>query len=69
MPAGLFCHHLKDPADVKRLSVPLTDKQHQAIKVRAAETGLPLTQIVRRLLFAWLRGELEVPEGRRADRK
>ena len=61
---------------MKRLSVPLTDKQHHAIKIRATVKGLPMTRIVRLFLAAWLRGELEVPpsgplggEERRADNK
>lgn len=40
-----------------RLSVPLTTEQHRAIKVKAAETGLPQAEIARRFLLAWLAGE------------
>jgi len=45
----------------KRLSVPLDDNQHLEIKVKAAVTGLPQAEIARRLLLAWLRGEIALP--------
>lgn len=41
-----------------RLSVPLTDEQHTAIKVKAARVGLTQAEIARRLLFAWLAGDV-----------
>lgn len=40
-----------------RLSVPLTQEQHMAIKVKAAQVGLPQAEIARRLLLAWEREE------------
>lgn len=40
-----------------RLSVPLTDEQHKAIKVKAAQADLPQAEVARRLLLAWERGE------------
>ena len=40
-----------------RLSVPLTQEQHKAIKVKAAQVGLPQAEVARRLLLAWERGE------------
>jgi hypothetical protein len=46
-----------------RLSVPLTDQQHRAIKTRAAGLGVPLAEIARRLLFLWLIDDLELPQG------
>ena len=46
---------------MKRLSVPLEDNQHLEIKVKAAVTGLPQAEIARRLLLAWLRGDIILP--------
>jgi hypothetical protein len=40
-----------------RLSVPLTDEQHTAIKVKAAQVGLAQAEVARRLLLAWERGD------------
>jgi hypothetical protein len=37
-----------------RLSVPLTDEQHEAIKARAFQQRLPQAEIARVLLLAWL---------------
>jgi len=44
-----------------RLSVPLTDEQHRAIKVRAAQAGVAQAEIARRLLLAWVAGKLNLP--------
>jgi hypothetical protein len=46
---------------MKRLPIPLTDEQHRAIKVKAAQAGLAAAEIARRFLLAWLRGEIELP--------
>ena len=46
-----------------RLSVPLTDDQHHAIRARADALGVPLAEIARRLLFLWLVEDLELPTG------
>jgi len=46
-----------------RLSVPLTDEQHTAIKVKAAQVGLTQAEVARRLLFAWL-GKIELTANR-----
>ena len=42
-----------------RLSVPLTDEQHTAIKIKAAQAGLPQAEVARRLLLAWLYDDIE----------
>jgi len=47
-----------------RLSVPLTDEQHKAIRARAEAQGVPMAEIARRLLFLWLMDDLELPQGR-----
>jgi hypothetical protein len=41
-----------------RLSIPLTQEQHTAIKVKAAQVGLSQAEVARRLLFAWLAGDV-----------
>jgi hypothetical protein len=57
---------LLNPQDylfVPRLSVPLTDEQHRAIRTRADALGVPLAEITRRLLLLWLIDDLELPQG------
>lgn len=49
----------------KRLPVPLTEAEHTRIKVKAAREGLPMAEIARRLLHAWLQGDLSLPAGER----
>ncbi len=44
-----------------RLSVPLTDDQHAAIRRKAGALGVPQAEVARRLLLAWVRGEMEMP--------
>lgn len=44
-----------------RLSVPLTDDQHAAIRRKAGALGVPQAEVARRLLLAWARGEVEMP--------
>lgn len=44
-----------------RLSVPLTDEQHAAIRAKALQTGVPLAEVARRFLLAWVGGEMDMP--------
>jgi len=44
--------------DKPRLAIPLTNEQLKQIKIRAAEVGLPMAEIGRRLMIAWLVGDL-----------
>ena len=46
-----------------RLSVPLTIDQHAAIRRKAGALGVPQAEVARRLLLAWVRGEVEMPIG------
>ena len=41
--------------------VRLPDDMHKALRVRAAELGIPMSEIVRELLEAWLEGRVELP--------
>jgi len=45
-----------------RLSVPLTEEQHRAIKIKAAQVDLSQAEIARRLLFAWLCGDVQLSD-------
>lgn len=49
---------------MKRFTVPLEDNLHLEIKVKATVLGLPMTEIMRRLLVAWLRGDVALPDMR-----
>ena len=44
------------------MSVPLTDEQHRAIRMKAAGLGVPQAEVARRFLLAWVRGEMEMPQ-------
>jgi hypothetical protein len=46
-----------------RLSVPLTEDQHAAIRRKASALGVPQAEVARRLLLAWVRGEMDMPVG------
>lgn len=45
----------------RSLVVKLPDDLHRALRIRAAELGIPVSEIVRALLRAWLDGRLELP--------
>jgi predicted DNA binding CopG/RHH family protein len=35
---------------------------HRDVRVRAAELGIPVSEIIRRLLRLWLSGKINLPE-------
>jgi len=43
------------------MMVRITEKQHRAVRVKAAELGRPISEIVRGLLALWVAGKIEVP--------
>ena len=45
----------------RRITVKTTEAFHRAVRVRAAELGRPISEIVRELLRLWLAGEVELP--------
>ena len=49
--------------------VRMTEEQHKAVRVRAAELGQPIAEIVRTLLDAWLNGEVEIELPQRGAKK
>jgi hypothetical protein len=48
----------------RRITVKTTEELHKAVRVKAAELGRPISEIVRGLLELWIEGAIEVPEGR-----
>jgi plasmid stability protein len=46
----------------RMMMVRMPDKLHKAVRVRAAELGISMSEIVRALLTAWVTGKIELPE-------
>lgn len=61
--ASAFFYYPQDYQLVPRLSVPLSDQQHKAVKAKALSLGIPQAEIARRLLLLWLVDDLELPQG------
>ena len=49
-------------ATMKRIVIPTDSQTHAGVKAAAARAGLAMADIARRLLLAWLRGEIALPE-------
>ena len=45
----------------RRITVKATEELHKAVRVKAAELGRPVSEIVRELLAGWASGEIELP--------
>jgi plasmid stability protein len=45
----------------RRITVRTTEEFHKAVRVKAAELGRPMSDIVRDLLTMWVAGEVELP--------
>lgn len=45
----------------RRITVKATERLHKAVRVKAAELGRPVSEVVRGLLDLWVRGEIELP--------
>ncbi len=45
----------------RRITVKTTETLHKAVRVRAAEMGCSVSEIVRTLLRAWVTGQIELP--------
>lgn len=45
----------------RKLMVRVTEQLHRAVRVKAAELGRPVSEIVRAFLQAWVAGEIELP--------
>ena len=51
----------------RKMMVRISEDLHRAVRVKAAELGRPISEIVRGLLTRWVEGKLETPseeEGR-----
>jgi len=51
-----------DVADTKRVVTPIDNKSHSDFKAAAARAGQSMASVVRRLIAAWTRGEIELSE-------
>lgn len=58
------CTHQKESIMdlTKRFTVKTTESFHKAVRVRAAELGQPISDIVRDLLKMWLEGKIQLPD-------
>jgi len=45
----------------RRITVKTTETLHKAVRVKAAELGRPVSEIVRELLAGWVSGEVKLP--------
>lgn len=45
----------------RKMMVRMTEELHRAVRVKAAELGRPVSEIVRVFLRAWVTGEIELP--------
>jgi plasmid stability protein len=45
----------------RKMMVRMTEDLHKAVRVKAAELGRSISEIVRELLKAWVAGEIETP--------
>lgn len=46
----------------KRITIKTTAELHKAVRVKAAEIGRPISEIVRELLALWLEGRVKLSE-------
>lgn len=49
-------------APERKMMVRMPEELHRAVRVKAAELGRPISEIVRALLTAWVTGKTELPE-------
>jgi hypothetical protein len=61
------CKHYHGGTMEKRITVIIPGDVHRAVKVKAAETGANVSDIVRALLAKWLAGELTTEIERRKE--
>lgn len=58
----MFTRQTETPKKERRITVKVTEALHRAVRIRAAELGCPISEIVRGLLKAWLAGDIELPD-------
>jgi hypothetical protein len=44
------------------MMVRMTEEQHKSVRVKAAELGRPVSEIVRKLLDLWVEGKIDLSE-------
>lgn len=49
-------------AQERKLTVRISEDEHRAARVKAAELGRPVSEIVRGLLTLWVQGKVSLPE-------
>jgi plasmid stability protein len=49
-------------AQERTMMVRMSEELHKAVRVRAAELGRPISEIVRALLTAWVTDRIELSE-------
>lgn len=45
----------------RKMMVRVSEDLHRAVRVKAAELGRPVSEVVRGLLRRWVEGEIETP--------
>ena len=53
----------------RMMMVRMPEKLHKAVRIRAAELGTPMSEIVRALLTAWVTGKIDLPELREPEQE
>lgn len=46
----------------RRITVSVTEEFHRSVRIKAAERGVSISEVVRALLRLWLSGKIELPE-------
>ena len=55
------------PDQERKIMVRVPEELHKAVRVKAAELGRPISEIVRQFLRAWVGGELDTPQPEKDD--
>lgn len=45
-----------------KLTVRISEDDYKPVRVKAAELGRPISEVVRALLDMWVQGKIELPE-------
>ena len=54
-------------AQEHKLTVRISEEKYRPVRVKAAELGRPVSEIVRELLTGWASGEIELPTKTREE--
>jgi predicted HicB family RNase H-like nuclease len=64
---ALYLEMELEVAEERKMMVRISEDLHRAVRVKAADLGRPVSEIVRGLLKQWVEGKVETPseeEGR-----